>query len=155
VFNDSDLVPLVQAGVTLPDVVLVKKQFPRRVQAKRKARKWKLKQIEGIETSQMRAADLEKEARDYEQFMDDLEEDGEMRRQINLYKADQVADGMGDLAMEEDDDEDEDEPEDGVRLDEMLDDLTVAEEDERVAAGAQILSEAEANEAPAWALEEL
>jgi len=151
VFNDADLEPLVQAGVALPDVVLVKKQFPRRVQ--KRARNWKLKKMEGVEydPATMRKADLSKEERDYEKFLDELEEDRDMRAQIDLYKDEsfhpEAAAGNGD-----DDAMDEDaEATPAIPLHELLDDLAVNENDARP----QILSETEANQTSGWELEEL
>uniref|UniRef100_K3X9M7 60S ribosomal export protein NMD3 n=1 Tax=Globisporangium ultimum (strain ATCC 200006 / CBS 805.95 / DAOM BR144) TaxID=431595 RepID=K3X9M7_GLOUD len=158
VFNDNDLEPLEQAGITLPDVILVKKQFPRRIQ--KRPRNWKLKKMEGVEVANPRKTDLSKEEMDYEQFLDDLEEDKEMRSQINLYKDDAAQENRrgGDAdAMDEDDEGDED-YEDGdarrpaVGIDELLDDLTVAEEEDQ---NPQILTETEANQVSAWELEEL
>ncbi|KAF4028268.1 NMD3 family [Phytophthora infestans] len=147
VFNDADLVPLVQSGLTLPDVVLVKKIFPRRIQ--KRARNWKLKKMEGVEQAgPVRKADLSKEEQDYEQFMDELEEDKEMRSQINLYK-DETKPAQ---PAEDDDAMDEDDvgaP--AVELHELLDDLAMKDDDPTP----QILSETEANQTSAWELEEL
>ncbi|DAZ94201.1 TPA: hypothetical protein N0F65_000428 [Lagenidium giganteum] len=149
VFNDNDLEPLAQAGITLPDIVLVKKQFPRRMQ--KRARNWKLKKMEGVEvSSSMRKADLTKEEMDYEQFLDDLEEDRELRSQINLYKNEEqikrmAANGNED-AMETEGDDKENGP--SIPLHELLDELRVDE-------SPTIVSEAEAHQAPAWELEEL
>lgn len=154
VFNDADLEPLVQAGVALPDVVLVKKQFPRRIQ--KRARNWKLKKMEGVEeVAPTRKTDLSKEERDYEQFLDDLEEDRELRAQIDLYKDENFRPQKledGDDAMEQDD-ENEGEGAAGIPLHELLDDLAMkeSENDPRP----QILSEGEANQISGWELEEL
>ncbi|KAJ0402209.1 hypothetical protein P43SY_008073 [Pythium insidiosum] len=148
VFNDADLKPLEEAGIALPDVVLVKKQFPRRVQ--KRVRNWKLKKMEGVEQTGMRPADLNKEEADYEQFLDDLEEDREMRRQINVYKDEsKMAEAQedGDAMCDDGDDEAP-----AIPLHELLDDLTVKEEED---SAAQILDEAQANQAQAWELEEL
>lgn len=150
VFNDSDLQPLVQAGITLPDVVLVKKKFPRRMQ--KRNRNWKLKKMEGVElSSNMRKADLSKEELDYEQFLDDLEEDRDMRAQINLYKDEKAAAapaGEDEDAMDEDDGEQAP----AVGLDELLDDMTMTDAEN---SATQLLSASEANQVAAWELEEL
>eukprot|EP00644_Phytophthora_capsici_P010847 jgi/Phyca11/6050/fgenesh1_pm.PHYCAscaffold_9_\ len=146
VFNDADLTPLVQSGVSMPDVVLVKKMFPRRIQ--KRARNWKLKKMEGVEQAgPVRKADLSKEEQDYEQFLDDLEEDKDMRSQIDLYKDDTkpTKPAEDDDAMEEDD-----VGAPAVELHELLDDLAMKEDEP-----SQILSEAEANQTSAWELEEL
>jgi len=85
VINDLDMKPLEQADISLPDVVLVRKKFLRRVQ--KRSRNWKLKNIEGVESAvPLRKAEQTKEEQDYQQFLDELEEDKEMRSKINLYK---------------------------------------------------------------------
>ncbi|CAK4077763.1 unnamed protein product [Aphanomyces euteiches] len=125
VFNDADTKPLDEAGITLPDVVLVRKQFLRRVQ--KRQRKWKLKTIEGIE-SMGKKDDPTKHDLDYEHFLNDLEQDKEMRSRINIYKND-----------EDDDDDDDDDAsmEDGdggdIPLDELLDDMTMEDQENGVA----------------------
>lgn len=155
VFNDNDLEPLEQAGITLPDVVLVKKQFPRRVQ--KRARNWKLKKMEGVEVaaSTARKADQSKEEMDYEQFLDDLEEDKEMRAQINLYKDEDAAaaHGTGDADAMDDGDEADDSTRPAIAIHELLDDLKVGGEDEDQ--NLQILTETEASQVSTWELEEL
>ncbi|KAF2859254.1 NMD3-domain-containing protein [Piedraia hortae CBS 480.64] len=59
----------------VPDVVLVRKHYPAR--RKKKTRQWKLKRL-GPETV--------KEEVDYEQFLQDLEADPELRENMTLYR---------------------------------------------------------------------
>lgn len=147
VFNDADLVPLVQSGVSMPDVVLVKKLFPRRIQ--KRARNWKLKKLEGVEqTGPIRKADVSKEEQDYEHFLDELEEDKELRSQINLYKDESK---VLKQVEESDDMEEDDLGAPAVELHELLDDLAMKDDEP----AAQILSEDASNHALAWELEEL
>ncbi|KDO34280.1 hypothetical protein SPRG_01450 [Saprolegnia parasitica CBS 223.65] len=134
VFNDSDTKPLDEAGITLPDVILVRKQFLRRVQ--KRSRNWKLKNIEGIESAvPVKKAEQTKTEMDYQHFLDELEDDKEMRSKINIYKVDETKNG-DDQDMEDDDDE-------GttgvIPVEELLDDMKIEENE------VAILSVTEAN----------
>ncbi|KAF0699364.1 Aste57867_10080 [Aphanomyces stellatus] len=136
VFNDLDTKPLDEAGITLPDVILVRKQFLRRVQ--KRSRKWKLKTIEGIEPAvPLKKADQTKQDLDYEHFLNDLEEDKEMRAKINIYKVDQ--DDDDDADMEDGDDDGDDRGASSIPLEELLDDMNMDEAD------GEILNASDAN----------
>lgn len=78
----------------IPDVVLIKKSYPNR--KKSKNRNWRLKSMakESEEAGDGRGVvgrlggrDQKKVEEDYELFLQDLEEDSEMRQAINLYKS--------------------------------------------------------------------
>lgn len=114
----------------IPDVVLVKKLYRRK---NRKNRKWKLKRmarehkdIDAAEdyTSRQQKIEMERAEKDYELFLQELEEDEELRQNINLYK-NQNAQGntagvitnAGAQAEEEEDDAPE------INIDELLDEL--------------------------------
>lgn len=121
----------------LPDVVVVRKLYG----ADSRKRGWALKKLEvdlGEEEGAPRAAALAEEGRDYERFMQQLEGDKEMRKQVNLYKnearakakmadddeggarrAGAAAEGEEGAAAEEGDDEE------AVRLNELLAGLAV------------------------------
>ncbi|KAG8948749.1 hypothetical protein FRC04_009360 [Tulasnella sp. 424] len=82
----------------LPDVVLVKKTYPVR-RKRNRHRNWKLKSIakeaeEGPEAFGRGAVgrrgglDQERVEKDYENFLQELEEDPELRATVNLYKTD-------------------------------------------------------------------
>lgn len=112
-FNSDHFAALPQSRV--PDLILVRKTYPNR-RKKNKQRKWRLKSIvkeeigtEGAETGddhtaaaakakgvvgRMGGRDQKKVEEDYELFLRDLEEDPEMRKEVNLYKAD-----VGDVKM--------------------------------------------------------
>lgn len=107
----------------IPDVVLVKKQYIRKT---RKNRSWKLKrmarehkEIEASQdyTSRQQKQEMERAEKDYELFLQELEEDAEMRQTVNLYKSAQEA--AKENEMEEDDDEDAPQ----IDIDELLDEL--------------------------------
>ncbi|XP_023316851.1 60S ribosomal export protein NMD3-like [Trichogramma pretiosum] len=64
---------------TVPNVILVKKFYGHNKSARRRARQWKLKHIADD-------MDIGSENNDYNEFLDELEEDPEMRSNINIYK---------------------------------------------------------------------
>ena len=107
-----------------PEVVLIKKHYARK-NNKKKFRNWKWKRMDKehndiVAHDDLRQARQEQERaeRDYEIFLQELEEDQELRQTINLYKAGEQAAP----AAAEDDMESEDEgPE--IAIDELLDEL--------------------------------
>ena len=70
----------------IPDVVLIKKHYPRR--KKNKSRAWQLRRM-GREESELSAKRQEQERleRDFEMFLRDVEEDPELRNTLSLYKS--------------------------------------------------------------------
>ncbi|CAG8574926.1 5459_t:CDS:2 [Acaulospora colombiana] len=106
---------------TIPDVILIKKSFPQK-RKKNKQRNWKLKSLTKEEDEMgQKKQDLEKMEQDYETFLQDLEEDPELRQNVNLYKSTVSMDV--DMATEEDAEEEEGFPE--VGIEELLEDLTL------------------------------
>ncbi|KAK6456090.1 putative nonsense-mediated mRNA decay protein [Scheffersomyces xylosifermentans] len=110
-----------------PDVVIVKKHYARKSK-KAKYRKWKLKRmakehndIVANDDSRQARQEQERAERDYELFLQELEEDEEMRQAINLYKAGDSAPVASHGHIEDEEDDDEDAPEIGI--DELLDEL--------------------------------
>ena len=80
---------------TIPDVVLIKKHYSRSRKSASK-RKWKLKRIAKEEGEMMpRKQDQDKNERDYEMFLRDVEEDEEMRQTVALYKASKAKKAKG------------------------------------------------------------
>lgn len=67
----------------LEDVILVKKIYPERKKTKRN---WKLKQLPKEAELQKKKDKKEKKDDSFEEFMDELEQNPEMRAQVNLYK---------------------------------------------------------------------
>lgn len=115
---------------SLPDVVLVRKVYPRTDAdgAGKRDRNWKLGELEkdgGDTGGGVSAARDEASAeRDYERFLQQLESDKDMRRQVNLYKsgdatATAAAATEGGMEVVEEMDEEE------VRLEELLDSMTL------------------------------
>lgn len=101
----------------LPDVVLVRKSYDHMRRGGR--RQWKLKQlnmdVDELEVTNVKAAAIEK---DHERFMQELEEDPELRANINMYRVKNAAAAMDVVSEEE-------VPK--VSLEELLDDLTLSE----------------------------
>lgn len=88
-----------QYGSTIPDIVLVKKFYPR----KKKSRNWRLKRMAQEESEMgLRKQDQDRTERDYEIFLRDVEEDKELREGLRLYKA-QNSRGPDQMEVEESD----------------------------------------------------
>lgn len=110
-----------------PEVVLIKKHYNRKSKTKQN-RRWKLKRmarehndIVANDDSRQARQEMERAEKDYEAFLQDLEEDQEMRQAINLYKAENDGAPQQDHDDMEDDDDDDDAPQIGV--DELLDEI--------------------------------
>jgi nonsense-mediated mRNA decay protein 3 len=126
-FNDMDLEGLRGRQKVLPDLVLVRKAYPERRKSG-KQRHWKLRQLDKEVDEDKRDHEIERENVDMERFMRDLEEDPELRSQINLYKDSDAMSRMarGDADMNDADEDDEEFPE--VQLEELLDELTIQDQ---------------------------
>ena len=96
----------------MPDVILVRKHHPTKSE-----RIWALKSLHVDEKQEADGRDGDLEDRDYEEFLQELESDRELRAQINLYKTPKAKV----LAAMEVEDEEE------IRLEELLDDLMISE----------------------------
>jgi nonsense-mediated mRNA decay protein 3 len=137
--NDGDMEEYVHAGMSLPDVVLVRKSYRDKRRRRREAgvrRTWQLKQLgvqddlDGVTTRQAKEM-AERQEMDRELFLEELEEDPEMRKNINLFRDPEVdleetAQRKAALAwqrQQEGDSDDEDAPE--VGLEELLDNLVL------------------------------
>ena len=88
-FNNPQFEALEQSSAYasyIPDVILVKKMYPRK--KKNKSRNWRLKRMNKDEGELLpKKADQEKMERDFEMFLQDVEEDEELRNTVALYKA--------------------------------------------------------------------
>lgn len=85
-----------QYSSTIPDVMLVKKVYPRRKKAGGSSRRnWKLKRM-AREESEMapRKQDQDRMERDFEMFLRDVEEDEDLRQGMSLYKQQRQEDEM-------------------------------------------------------------
>jgi len=73
------------APAQVPEVILVKKSYPRK--KKSKNRNWRLRRMAREESDMLpRKQDQERAERDYEMFLRDVEEDTELRASLALYK---------------------------------------------------------------------
>ncbi|ESZ92718.1 nonsense-mediated mRNA decay protein 3 [Sclerotinia borealis F-4128] len=90
----------------IPDVMLVKKLYARK--KKSKNRNWRLKRM-GKEEGEVlpRKQDQVKQDRDYEMFLQDVEEDPELRQTLALYKAQKAQEADAMSVAETSDGEDE------------------------------------------------
>lgn len=109
----------------VPDVVLVKKLYQRK---SKKSRHWKLKRMakehKDIDASldynsRAQKQEMERAEKDYELFLQELEEDAELRQSVNLYKNREA--NVPPEEHEMDEDGDEDAPQ--INIDELLDEL--------------------------------
>ncbi|CAG8570878.1 431_t:CDS:2 [Acaulospora morrowiae] len=122
-FNDFSFDSLDRS--TIPDVVLIKKSYPQR-RKKNKQRNWKLKSLEKEqEEMASKKQDSEKMDLEYEMFLQDLEEDPELRQNVNLYKSTSTVAMDVDGTVGESSEGDDDFPEIGIE--ELLEDLTLNE----------------------------
>ena len=154
-FNNSDFDEATAANrlTHISDVVLVKKSYAH-LRRQGGSRRWKLRDLAKDESNEVDAdtpmpsagpvsgrnkktpalsgsqrMEAEKAARDMEMFLQELEEDAEMRQAINIYrntvnaKAPVAAD-----VVEGGDEDEEDRKEIEIPLEELLDELTLTEE---------------------------
>lgn len=95
---------------SVPDVVIVRKLFATKETRIRK-RKWKLRRLEAI-VEDAGSSDVD---RDYTDFLDDLEEDPNLRQNVHIYR------DRDKVAVDADDTDDDECPK--ISLQEMLEDL--------------------------------
>ncbi|XP_015512894.1 60S ribosomal export protein NMD3 [Neodiprion lecontei] len=111
--NDTNFEKL--DGDLIPDVILVKKFYGHDKLARRRARVWKLKHLAEEVVS------MSTENNEYNEFLDELEEDPEMRQNINIFR---------DTSKQMPVDTDEIDPSiPQITLEEMLDDLVIDDTD--------------------------
>ncbi|GLV41288.1 Nonsense-mediated mRNA 3 [Carabus blaptoides fortunei] len=96
---------------TVPDVILVKKQYGDR-SVRRRMRNWKLKHLAEESTA------FNQDANDYNEFLDELEEDPTLRQNINIFK-----DATKQIPIDDNEMNDPSMPH--ITLAEMLDDLQI------------------------------
>ena len=100
----------------IPEAILIKKSYEEKHQKKRgKPRSWKLKSLE-MEVDDKGRVDQDKMVSEYEQFIQDLEENPEMRFNISLYRNKEYKPSDGD--------------ESSVPLEELLADLDLSEHED-------------------------
>jgi len=78
--NDANLEKM--KADRIPDVILVKKVYAEKSVRNRK-RRWRLKHMEGL---QERIGSSDSANHEYDDFLEDLEEDADLRQNVNVYK---------------------------------------------------------------------
>ncbi|GAB7350726.1 hypothetical protein MBLNU459_g1279t1 [Dothideomycetes sp. NU459] len=122
-----------QYASQIPDVVLVKKAYPRRKKASGRARNWKLKRMAKEEDDVLpRKQDQDRLERDFEMFLRDVEEDEDLRQTMAVYKAQREAAAVAaahdkeemDMETDAEDDGDSDDDEGPqIPMDQLLDEF--------------------------------
>eukprot|EP01098_Paradermamoeba_levis_P013791 TRINITY_DN637_c0_g1_i1.p1 TRINITY_DN637_c0_g1~~TRINITY_DN637_c0_g1_i1.p1 ORF type:complete len:501 (-),score=165.08 TRINITY_DN637_c0_g1_i1:124-1626(-) len=126
-FNDADVQSIKKYN--LPDVILVRKFFPKQ---KKKSRIWKLKAL-AKEKEILKKSDIAKEEQEYEEFLQEVEENPDLRAQINLYKVPGAEKFAKQQTEEKMDDVDGEGPVvHDVQLDELLEDMTLSDEEAEI-----------------------
>ncbi|KAI1801131.1 NMD3-domain-containing protein [Daldinia bambusicola] len=125
-FNSPQLEALEESHVyasRIPDVVVVKKHYPNR--RRNRKRVWKVRRMAKDEGELLpRKADQERQDREFEQFLRDIEEDEEFRQGVQLYKQPpkkKAADEMSVATTADEDGGEDDAPH--VDMNELLEDF--------------------------------
>merc|ERR1712203_90354 len=103
----------------VPDVVLVKKVYAEK-SVRNRRRKWKLKHMQGLHQAGS-SGSMSDGGNEYNDFLEDLEEDPELRKNVNVYK--DAAKISGEMPVDQDSISDSEIPQ--ITLAEMLDDLDI------------------------------
>ena len=123
--NDDNVEEMQRKGsVSLPDIILVRKHYPR-WRSKHRNRGWKLRGL-AVQAPDKPGAISGANAggKDYEMFLRDLEEDDEMRSKVQIYRRDGASNATpAKVAADGDEDVEQDAP--TVPLEEMLSALAV------------------------------
>eukprot|EP01041_Mallomonas_annulata_P004550 gene4550-9029_t len=131
--NDEEV--LGQLRKELPDVILVRKLY-----SSKNERNWTLRNLD-VDEQLLNSKEIETAETDMEMFMQELEADKSMRNNINLYKKNQNKKGMTNTTSKSKDnnqsmdvtdnnidgDDDEEPDEDDIKLEELLDDMTLSD----------------------------
>jgi nonsense-mediated mRNA decay protein 3 len=112
-FNDQDLAHM-KMGKVRSDIILVRKSFPNRRNRTQKERYW---DFERLDIDEMERKDRRSNDMDLEGFKRDLEEDPEMRSQINLFRVPGVP--VHDPEEMPEDGDEQDFPD--IRIEELID----------------------------------
>ena len=115
--NDPHLEKM--SGDSLADVVLVKKVYAEK-SVRNRRRKWRLKHMEGLHQAGS-SGSMSDGGNEYNDFLEDLEEDPELRKNVNVYK--DTAKISGEMPVDQESISDGDIPQ--ITLAEMLDDLDI------------------------------
>merc|ERR1712141_594234 len=110
------------AADKVPDVVLIKKVYAEK-SVRNRRRKWRLKHMEGLHREAGGGSSMSDGGYEYNDFLEDLEEDPELRKNVNVYKdASKLSCSM---AVDDQDTASDSEEIPQITLAEMLDDLDI------------------------------
>uniref|UniRef100_A0A1D2A6V5 60S ribosomal export protein NMD3 n=1 Tax=Auxenochlorella protothecoides TaxID=3075 RepID=A0A1D2A6V5_AUXPR len=152
---DDALDRALAAGLAPPEIVLVRKSYEekrRRRAAAGARRAWKLKRLDGVEAGEedeggrgarRAAAEADAAAADMERFLEELEEDPDMRSRVAVYRDAEAAAATAArapaAAADSEDEEDDDVP--GIPLEELLEDLVAMQIGEDGTQGDELLDD--------------
>ncbi|TRX90088.1 hypothetical protein FHL15_009007 [Xylaria flabelliformis] len=123
IFNNPEFEAIEQSHTyssRIPDVIIVKKHYPNR--RKNKKRQWKVKRMAKDEGELLpKKTDQERMDREFEQFLQDIEQDEDFRAGVQLYKQPKRQPHPDEMSVAETDEGDDDAPQ--VNMDELLDDF--------------------------------
>jgi len=126
--NTSGIDDVVIKDASNIQVILVRKKFRTTQKKRQERRKWKLRRM-ALQNDEGNVKNKEnrRDEQDFADFQDDLEEDAELRRDVNIYR-DPKRMQQEDTSMEDSDEDDESVPE--IPLAEMLEGLDLNEDSE-------------------------
>ena len=109
----------------LPDVILIRKTYPQKVKQNRiwKVKRMKMDEESVVEEKKGKKNQEDNVNKDMEDFMDEIEQDKYLRAKINLYVNDDVVEKI------KDDKDGEDRSDEMVKLEELMKDLKIEEEE--------------------------
>jgi len=116
-FNESDYEEA-ERRYSLPDVILVRRSFSKN---RRNNRNFKVKQLAKSEGDIKRNGESQKADRDYDQFLNDLEEDPDLRSNVVLYKKDGAPQSSSSVMVTDDDDDEHDMPK--IPIEELVEEM--------------------------------
>ena len=124
---------ILEKSGNFPDIVLVRKKYIR----KNNRRIWKLKHLEKNDDNMMGESKkkIEIDAKNYEKFLDDIEEDKDIRAHVNLYKDDDAIKDLEEKFKTMQVNEDKNDSDIDIKVEELLDSLTLndrLEEDKKL-----------------------
>ena len=109
----------------IPDVVLVKKVYAEK-SVRNRRRRWRLKHMEGLHHAVGASSSMSDGGHEYNDFLEDLEEDPELRKNVNVYK--DPSKNAGQMAVDDQDSVADSLDIPQITLAEMLDDLDLESE---------------------------
>ena len=114
----------------LPDVVLIRKSYPQKVKQNRiwKVKRMKMEEEPAAEEKKNKRNQVDEAQKDMEAFLDEIEQDKYLRSKMNLYIDDEAVDRL--KKKKGGDGEPEERSDEMVKLEELMNDLKIDEEDE-------------------------